>query len=106
MRELRALMGGIDLTKFRLNKMVVRRAQDGGNYYKSDFAVRTFNREQFDGKMNEGCCICGCNPAWGEPVKFLRDDNVLCSSCMAEAKHQAESGQMDGNALLIFNQLN
>lgn len=93
----------VDLSKFRLNRMIVRSAAQGGNHYKSDFSARSYDKARFEAKMNEGCCNCGSCPAWGEPVKFLRDDNVICASCLAEARAELAAGKLDGDVLAIVN---
>lgn len=95
----------LDLAAFRLDRMVVRSASQGGPFYKSGASTRSYDKEKFDLKMDEGCCVCGSVPAWGEPVKFLRDDNVVCASCMIEAKKAASVGDVDNNVLLLVSQM-
>lgn len=95
----------VDLGKFRLDRMVVRSATQGGPYYKSAYSARSYDEQRFEAKMNEGCCVCGSCPSWGEPIKFLRDDNVVCASCITEARQQAEHGKVDGETLLLVQQM-
>lgn len=95
----------IDLGKFRLNRMIVRRPQDGGSYYKTDNNQKTYVKEIFVLKMQEGCAVCSISPAWGEPVKFLLDDSFLCASCVSEAKDQLQCNKMNGTTLSVLSQL-
>lgn len=94
----------VDLSKFRLDRMIVRGKNQGGPHYKSPYSSQSYDQQRFEAKMNEGCCVCGSCPAWGEPVKFLRDDNIICASCMLEANKAAGASDFNNDVLLIVNQ--
>lgn len=42
----------------------------------------------FDKKMSDGCVACTAQPAWGEPVLFLKDGHFLCASCVTQNTDQ------------------
>lgn len=93
-----------DMSLYRLDIMHVRDAKDGGNFYRSSNG-KTYDKAQFEDKMFEGCAVCGVNPGWGEPVKFLKDEALVCAFCVNEAKEEAKEGKLTGTANVLLSMM-
>ena len=79
-----ATVGVPELRNIRMSRLISRSALNGGSYYKSD-SGRIYAKGGFEAKMDEGCAVCGEVPVWGEPVKFLKDESILCNGCLIRA---------------------
>jgi predicted glutamine amidotransferase len=87
---------------FKLDRMIVRSKAQGGNHYRSPQTGKAYDEDQFN-IYSRGCCsCCGAEPLFGEPIKFLRQDDFLCSSCVQEANADAKAGNVDGTALQLL----
>lgn len=90
-----------ELRKFQMSRPRHRDDKDGGEFYILNGKI--YDKDKFEDKMFEGCCICGAIPVWGEPVKLLKDDGVVCAACVVEAKGQYEEGHMSAQNVTLLS---
>ncbi len=81
--------GVIDLSLFKMDRPIMRLKVDGGDFYLSSATHKRYDLNDFELHVNSGCCQCGCVPVWGEPIKFLQNDEIMCAACVSDAKDDA-----------------
>lgn len=69
-----------------MSRPIASSLKDKPPYYIGYNAEDMYSKETFDKKMGDGCTNCTSQPAWGEPVKFLKDGAFLCAPCVIENK--------------------
>lgn len=90
----------IDKGKLRLDRMIIKGGKDKRAVYRLPCGDEIM-KDKFSKLMVEGCCICSAQPAWGEPLKFLKEGEFVCFGCMSSPDEQTFESIVE----LIQNQL-
>lgn len=45
-------------------------------------------KDKFEKLVDEGCIICSGVPIWTEPVKFLKDNSLVCCTCLLDTENR------------------
>ena len=70
----------------RMSYMMVPKDTKLPGYYVGKSQVDILYEQDFAVRMACGCSNCQANPAWGEPVRFMRDGTFVCFDCMQNDK--------------------
>lgn len=62
-------------------------------YYLSPEGLHVF-QSQFTSMVSEGCVVCSEVPVWGEPLKILRDNQILCVPCLYDRREMEDTVQL------------
>lgn len=70
--------GKLDLTRLTFDPHANEQCYYWGkkNYYQEEWELYT----------STGCFNCGKNPTWGEPIKFLKEEQFVCAPCLIRNK--------------------
>lgn len=73
----------VTLKDLGMNYMVKPKGKDPAYYVHQGHFIK---EDEFEEIVSSGCLNCTANPAFGEPLKLLRDKSFVCAPCLIDNK--------------------